>query len=173
MLEREARGWSQADLAARAGVSRAMISKIERAESSPTAALLGRLSGALELTMAALLARAEAGGGRLVRAADQPQWRDPETGYVRRQVHARPGEPMELVDVTLPSGARVAYPASSYGFIRQHVVWLLEGELLIEENGVSQTLQPGDALTFGEPCDVAYINPGAAPARYVVALCAR
>ena len=45
-LEREARGWSLSDLAARSGVSRAMINKVERGESSPTAALLGRLSGA-------------------------------------------------------------------------------------------------------------------------------
>jgi len=41
-LEREARGWSLSELAERAGVSRAMIHKIERAESSPTATLLAR-----------------------------------------------------------------------------------------------------------------------------------
>ena len=57
--EREARGWSVAELAERSGVSRAMISKVERAEASPTAALLGRLSGAFGLTLSALLARAE------------------------------------------------------------------------------------------------------------------
>jgi len=67
-LEREARGWSLADLAERSGVSKAMISKIERAEASPTAALLGRLSGAFGLTMSTLLARAERGGGRLFHA---------------------------------------------------------------------------------------------------------
>ena len=173
ILEREARGWSQADLAARAGVSKAMISRIERGESSPTAALLGRLSGALELTMATLLARAETGGARLAREADQPLWQDPETGYLRRQIHARAGDPMELVNVTLPAGARVAYPASSYAFIRQHVVWLMEGELIIEEHGAPQTLHPGDALTFGEPGEVVYFNPGPGPARYLVALCAR
>ena len=46
-IERESRSWSLSDLAERAGVSRAMIHKIERGESSPTAALLARLSGAL------------------------------------------------------------------------------------------------------------------------------
>ena len=44
--ERAARRWSLDDLAERASVSKAMISKIERAEASPTAALLGRLSAA-------------------------------------------------------------------------------------------------------------------------------
>src|SRR5690242_11300449 len=80
--EREARNWSLADLAERSGVSRAMISKIERSEASPTAALLGRLSGAFGLTLSSLLARAELRAGQVLRAADQPQWRDPETGYV-------------------------------------------------------------------------------------------
>ena len=85
-LERDARGWSLAELAQRSGVSKAMISKIERGEASPTAALLGRLSGALGLTLSALLARAEGRPERLTRAADQPRWRDPKTGYVRCQV---------------------------------------------------------------------------------------
>ena len=58
-LEREARAWSLAGLAERSGVSKAMISKIERGEASPTAALLGRLSGACGLSMSTLLARAE------------------------------------------------------------------------------------------------------------------
>ena len=49
--EREARNWSLAELAERSGVSKAMISKIERDEVSPTAALLGRLSGAFGLSL--------------------------------------------------------------------------------------------------------------------------
>ena len=113
--ERETRGWSLSDLAARSGVSRAMISKVERAEASPTAVLLGRLSGAFGITLSALLARAEddaSGAGRLVRAGQQPLWRDPATGYVRRAVSPSGAEP-ELVHVELPPGARVPYPASA------------------------------------------------------------
>lgn len=167
ILEREARGWSQADLAARSGVSRAMIGKVERGEASPTATLLGRLCAALETTMAKLLAMAEGGGGRLVRAADQPRWRDPESGYLRRQLFARPGGPIEMAQVELPPGARVAYPAASYPYVR-HVVWLIEGDLEISEGASTQRLAAGDCLEFGEPADVAYANPGKAPARYVV-----
>src|SRR3954470_4974416 len=96
-LEREARQWSLGTLADRSGVSKAMISKIERGEASPTATLLGRLSGAFGLTLSTLLARAEDGGGRLWRAADQPQWRDPASGYIRRQVSPRSDLPLELI----------------------------------------------------------------------------
>ena len=65
--ERESRGWSLTELAARAAVSRAMIHKVERGDSSPTANLLGKLSGAFGLSMSTLLARAEAAGGQLLR----------------------------------------------------------------------------------------------------------
>src|SRR5689334_13346294 len=77
--EREARDWSIARLAETSGVSRAMISKIERGEASPTAALLGRLSGAFGLSLSTLLARAEAdgSGGRIARVAEQSVWTDP------------------------------------------------------------------------------------------------
>src|SRR3569832_187853 len=118
-LEREARGWSLSDLAARSGVSRAMINKVERGESSPTAALLGRLSGAFGLTLSALLARTEgAPGGRLMRAANQPRWQDPATGYVRTQIAPAPGSalPAELPRVVLPPGALVFFLVLFFGF---------------------------------------------------------
>src|SRR5271168_1772718 len=89
--ERETRDWSLADLAERSGVSRAMISKVERGEASPTAALLGRLSGAFGLTLSTLLARAESSEDRLSRAANQERWTDPATGYVRRALSPRTG----------------------------------------------------------------------------------
>jgi len=67
---RLARGLSASALAERSGVSRAMIGKVERGEAQPTAALLGRLSGALGMTLSELVARAEGDYRRLVRAAD-------------------------------------------------------------------------------------------------------
>src|SRR3979411_837188 len=112
-LERDSRGWSLADLAERSGVSKATISKIERAEVSPTAVVLVRLAGAFDLTLAGLLLRAEGQGERLSRAADQPIWRDPETGYLRRQVFSRPDHPIEIIRVEMPTRQRVTLPASS------------------------------------------------------------
>src|SRR5579863_9415065 len=117
-LEREARGWSLADLATRSGVAKATISKIERQEASPTAVVLVRLAAAFDLTFAGLLLRAEGEKERLSRAADQPVWRDPETGYLRKQVFSRPDHPLEIVAVELPAGQQVVLPASSYARIR-------------------------------------------------------
>lgn len=168
-LEREARGWSLAELAARSGVSKAAISKIEREEASPTAALLVRLAAAFDLTLAGLLLRAEGGADRVTRAADQPVWTDPATGYRRRQIHARPDHPVELVEVEMPAGGRVALPASSYAHIRQ-IVWVRTGALTLIEGGVRHDLRPGDCLGFGPPADVVFANEGAVPCTYVVAL---
>lgn len=168
-LEREARSWSLADLAERSGVSKAAISKIERAETSPTAALLVRLASAFDLTLAGLLLRAEGAGERVSRAADQAIWRDPATGYLRRQVFMQPDHPVELVRVDMPPGGRVEMPAASYARIRQ-VVWVLEGEMTITEGGVRHVLGAGDALGFGPPSDVVFENASSDPTAYVVAL---
>lgn len=168
-LEREARAWSLADLAEASGVSKAAISKIERAEVSPTAVILVRLATAFGLTLAGLLLRAEGDAGRLTRAAHQAVWRDPDTGYVRRQIHSRPDHPLELVQVDLPAGRQVEFPAASYAHIRQ-AIWVTEGELVIHEGRERHVLRKGDCLGFGPPAAVVIANQGAQPCAYVVAL---
>ena len=170
--EREARFWSVSDLAERSGVSRAMISKVERAQASPTAALLGRLSGAFGLTLSTLLARAEgdgSGAGRLVRAAGQPVWRDPDTGYVRRAL-TPPGAEPELVHVELPPGGRVPYPASAYAHLRGQCVWVLAGRLVFREGGAEHRLSVGDCLALGPPTACEFVNEGRESCVYLVAL---
>jgi transcriptional regulator with XRE-family HTH domain len=171
-VERESRGWSLGDLATHSGVSKAMISKIERGEASPTAALLGRLSGAFGLTLSSLLARAEGKVSRLRRAADQPLWRDPRSGYVRRALSPRAEGPLDLVEVELPPGARIAFPAASYAFLYQQI-WVLEGHLSFEEGIETHELDAGDCLELGPPADCAFANRTAAPCRYLVAVVKR
>jgi transcriptional regulator with XRE-family HTH domain len=168
-LERESRSWSLADLAARSGVSKAMISRIERGEASPTAALLGRLSGAFSLTLSTLLARAELGGGRLLRASEQPQWQDPKSGYIRRHVSPASDLPLELVRVELPAGAAVSFPASAYAFLRQ-LVWVMKGRLTFAEGPVVHEMGPGDCLALGPPTDCTFKARGREPCVYLVAL---
>jgi transcriptional regulator with XRE-family HTH domain len=167
--EREARGWPVAELAARSGVSRAMISKIERAEASPTAALLGKLSGAFGLTLSALLARAERSGDRLARRARQPQWTDPDTQYRRRVVSPSTGGPLEIVEVELPPGASVTFPAAAYTF-RYHQILVLSGMLTLIEGDAEHSLGKGDCLELGPPASVTYANRTARACVYLVHL---
>ncbi|WP_293681145.1 XRE family transcriptional regulator [uncultured Phenylobacterium sp.] len=167
--ERTDRGWSLAQLAERSGVSRSMLSKIERQESSPTATVLLRIAAAFGVTLAELLTEPASAGSRVLRAADQPAWIDPATGYRRRQVYLSAGLPLELVDVELPPGARVAAPAASYALIRQ-VLWVLEGALVVQEGELPTTLGAGDRLEFGPPSDVVFRNESGRPCRYLVAV---
>lgn len=170
--EREARGWSLSDLASRSGVSRAMISKVERADASPTAMLLGRLSGAFGLTLSMLLARAEedaSGAGRLVRVGQQPVWHDPATGYIRRTV-SPPGVEPELVHVELPPGARVPYPASAYAHLRGQCVWVMSGTLVFREGDAEHRLAEGDCLALGPPTACEFVNEAVEPCAYLVVL---
>lgn len=147
-IERESRGWSLTELAERAGVSRAMIHKIERGESSPTATLLGRLSGAFGISMSTLIARAEMQEGKLLRFADQPVWHDPQTHYLRRHVSPRSDLPIDLVQISLPAGSDVPMPAASYALARQ-LIWLQQGELVFVEGGVRHEMKAGDCPSWG------------------------
>jgi transcriptional regulator with XRE-family HTH domain len=170
--ERSARGWSLDDLARRAGVSRAMISKIERQEASPTAAVLGRLSGAFGLSISSLLAESGGDARRLLRRADQPVWVDPATGYIRRSVSPSLGAPLELIEVRLPPCGRIPFPASAYRFLHQQI-WMISGRLRFYEGDSVHDLRAGDCLQIGPPQDCAYENVSAKPCRYLVALIAR
>lgn len=169
------RGLSTAALAQRSGVSRATVVKLERAESQPSAGLLGRLCAPLGMTLSELFARAEdAGsrGGRLVRADEQPVWTDPATGYLRRTVSPLAGGPLELAEIELPARARVGYPAASYAGIHQQV-WVLAGRLELHEGPEVHRLGPGDCLELGPALDCTFANPGPEPTRYLVAVTRR
>lgn len=148
-----------------------MVGKIERGQAQPTAVLLGRLSAALGMTLSELVARAEqdAPDPRVVRVADQPTWTDPDTGYLRRAVSPGSGGPLELVEVILPPGARVTYPAEAYAFLHQQL-WVLDGRLVFHEGDTVHELETGDCLQLGAPAPCTFVNPTAAPCRYLVAL---
>lgn len=166
-LERESRGWSLTELAERAGVSRAMIHKIERGESSATATLLGRLSGAFGISMSMLIARAEMQEGKLLRLADQPVWHDPQSHYLRRHVSPRSDLPIDLVQIELPAGSDIPMPASSYVQARQ-LIWLQQGELVFVEGDVRHEMKAGDCLELGPPNDCRFINETAQTCVYLV-----
>lgn len=167
---RQARGLTLDQLATASGVSRAMISRIERGDSSPTAALLGKLCAGLGITMSSLFAALEGAPSPLIRRADQPEWRDPETGYVRRNV-APPGTgtAQEIVHVRLPIGAKVAYPGASYAGVDHHLL-VLAGTLEFGNGDQVFRLEEGDCLRVPKPADSWYRNPGRRVAEYLVLL---
>lgn len=168
---REERALSLDELAAASGISRATLSRLERGETSPTAALLGKLCAVFGLPMSRLVAEAEAQPGELLRAADQALWQDPATGFKRRMVSppAR-GYAVELVEGWLPPGARIDYERAPVAGMEQHL-WMLDGALEYTLDGVVHRLETGDCLRFHLFGATAFFCPGPSPARYLIALC--
>ncbi len=168
------RGLSLAQLAAASGVSKAMISRIERAESSATATVLGRLAAALGITLSQLLAEEQARGApeRVRRRAEQPVWRDPERGYRRRQVSEHDAATgVELVEVELPRGTVVHYPRWSGKPYRQRL-WLLAGALRVDYGDECFELAEGDCMDFGVDRALAFKALGRSGCRYLLVMSA-
>jgi transcriptional regulator with XRE-family HTH domain len=168
------RGLTLDGLAQRAGVSRSMISLVERGESSPTAALLDRLAAGLGVTLASLFADdTRPGASPVARRGDQVTWRDPESGYLRRNL-SPPGfpSPIELVEISLPPGTRVAYDTGTRTVGISQQVWVLEGGVEVTVGKVTHRLEVGDCLAMRVDRPTAFLNPADRPARYLVALTA-
>ncbi|SMF39371.1 Transcriptional regulator, contains XRE-family HTH domain [Xaviernesmea oryzae] len=164
-------GFTLDELSSRSGVSRAMISRIERAEANPTAALLARLSEALGLSLSAFFADEDKQGSPLSRRADQKLWRDLHTRYLRRSV-SPPGTPsrVDIVEVEFPAGARVSFPPREESRVMTQHVWLFEGVLEMVFEDVTYTLHPGDCLYMDLGAAFDFHNPSDKPARYAVIL---
>jgi transcriptional regulator with XRE-family HTH domain len=145
---RQARGWTLDDLAARSGVSRATLSRLENAETSPTAAVLGKLCTAFGLTLSRLMMMVEEAAAPLVRLADQVVWRDPAQGFTRRIV-SPPGQGLsgEAVEVVLEPATHITYEAPPRPGLEHHLV-LLEGALTVSVEARVHALSPGDCLRY-------------------------
>jgi transcriptional regulator with XRE-family HTH domain len=172
---RVAHGLSLDALATRSGVSRSMISLIERGESSPTAAILDKLATGLGVLLASLFTpssdTAGAPGGPVARRDDQPEWRDPASGYVRRNV-SPPGvpQPIEIVEVRFPPGGRVAFENGAREVRVQQQVWVLEGAIDVTLGEERHRLREGDCLAMQLDRPTMFHNPTRRPTRYAVVI---
>jgi transcriptional regulator with XRE-family HTH domain len=161
------------ELAARSGVSRSMISVVERGESSPTAVLLEKLAAGLGAPLSALFEAAPGAGppSPLARRAAQPEWQDPDSGYVRRAL-SPPGfaSMLTLVEVSFPAGAQVSYEAAAQRTGVHQQVWIIEGTIAVSVGAQRHQLAAGDCLAFALDQPISFRNRSRRRARYLVAL---
>lgn len=166
-------GLTLEQLATLSGVSRSMISLIERQETSPTASVLNKLADAFGLSLPALFA----GGVQATapepvsRRADQPVWTDPASGYIRRQLSPLGVDsPIELVEVSFPPSATVVFDNPVRRAEVKQQVWVIRGAIDITQNSHTWHLQTGDCLAMTLGDRITFHNPGAMASRYVLAL---
>lgn len=163
---RAERSWSLDQLANRTGVSRATLSRLENGEVSPTASVLGKLCAAFGLTLSRLMHLVEGDFEPLVDRSAQPLWRDPETGFERRSV-SPPSQTLagEVLEGSLPEGARLSYEAPPRPGLEHHLV-VLDGRLTVTIGGRDHVLGPGDCLRYQLYGPSAFATPADTGARY-------
>ena len=172
---RAAHGLSLDRLASKSGVSRSMISLIERGECSPTAVVLEKLASGLGVMLASLFdapaAAAQVSSGPLARRDDQTQWQDPASGYRRRNV-SPPGlpQPMQIVEVHFPPGGRVAFENGGRDLRVHQQVWVLDGAIDITVGAERHRLHEGDCLAMQLDRPTMFHNPTRKSVRYAVVI---
>ena len=157
-------------LAERADVSRAMLSRIERGESSPTAQLMNKVCGGLGITLSILFAETDTPKSPLSRHGSQPTWRDPATRYLRREVSpSARSSSIDIVEVEFPPGRSVTFDSMRMPNVEQQV-WVLDGTLEMDVGGETFRLEQGDCLRMHLDQTLVFRNPTKRMIHYVVVL---
>lgn len=147
---RQAAGVSVAEMAERVGISKAMLSKIENAQTSCSLTTLARLAAGLEVPVTALFRGVDAEreavfvpaghGAQIIRRGSKQGHLYELLGGLRG-----PHKRMEAVLVTLTEASEV-FPLFQHP--GTEILYMLEGEMIYGHGESRYTMRPGDALQF-------------------------
>jgi transcriptional regulator with XRE-family HTH domain len=157
------------ELAAVAGVSRSMLSAVERGDKVPTVLVLHRIAMGLGSNITRLLGEEQAAPVIVLRRDEQVVARDP-SGWERRNLApVLPGVDFEFMRTTIPPGVNAAeFPPHPPGS-REYVA-VEQGSLQLTVGGVTHLLGPGDSISYDGDRYHAFANPGDEPCVYYLAL---
>ena len=103
------------------------------------------------------------------RRQDRTPWRDPQSGYVRRNISpANFPSPIQIVEIVLPAGARVAYETGARDVGIHQQIWVQEGSIEVTLGSVTYRLAEDDCLAMQLNEPTAFRNRTRKPARYLV-----
>jgi transcriptional regulator with XRE-family HTH domain len=157
---RSERGWSLEALANASGVSRSMLSQIEREQANPTLAVTLRIARAFGLTLGELIEMPGAASAvRVIRADDHAfHYRSDKDCRIRTLSPLNLEKDVEFYEVRLqPGGALRSSPhfEGTREFLTVH-----RGRLKIESAGDAEELNPGDSASYRADVPHAIINAG-------------
>jgi len=141
------RGLTLDALALSCGVSRAMISKVERGVAVPTATVLGKLATGLDVGLSRLVGDQREREPVLLGLEAQPTYRDPDTGFTRRSLS--PLFPDRRVDValnTLPPGQSAVFPPHHRGV--EEYLFVSSGSLVVVVDRERFVVGQGSSLFY-------------------------
>lgn len=158
-------------LATKCDVSRSMLSLIERGESSATAVVLDKIATGLGVSLASLFDDESAPANPISRSADRVPWRDPASGYIRRNI-SPPNfpSPIHIVEVVLPAGASVAYETGARDVTLHQQIWVQAGSIELSLGDVTYHLTEDDCLAMQLDVPTTFHNRTDQPARYIVVI---
>jgi transcriptional regulator with XRE-family HTH domain len=157
-------------LASLSGVSRSMISKIERAEATPSTAVLSRLAEALDVTFSRLMAPAAEREVLLIPAARQPVLRDENSGFLRRCLSpVLPGRGIDWVLNTLPPGADTGEFVAHRRGVSEYI-YVLKGRLRAVVGERVIAVGEGDSLYFEADAGHSFTNIGSGACEYFLVI---
>jgi transcriptional regulator with XRE-family HTH domain len=157
-------------LAAACGVSRSMISLVERGEISATAVVLEKIASGLGVSLATLFDDPSAPASPVSRSADRTPWRDPQSGYVRQNI-SPPSfpSPLQIVAVELPAGAAVSYENGARNDIHQQI-WVRVGTIEVTVGKLTHRLAQDDCLAMQLNQPTSFRNRTRKAASYIVVI---
>ncbi|MDU8913579.1 XRE family transcriptional regulator [Aestuariicoccus sp. MJ-SS9] len=150
---RRAQGLSLDAVAKLSGVSRSMVSQIERGESSPTIATLWNLTRALQVDFAGLLDTQGGPGIEVLRAKDTPTI-DNRGNRCRLRILSPPEEAgrHEVYDLSLGTGGSLISEPHTKG-AREHLT-VIDGRIEVTAGDRVEVIAAGDTARY--PADVAH-----------------
>ncbi|MEP5631242.1 MAG: XRE family transcriptional regulator [Tateyamaria sp.] len=159
---RRVQGLSLEAVAKLSGVSRSMVSQIERGESSPTIATLWNLTRALQVDFAGLLEDGPETSIEVLRAADVPSIENRGAGCTIRILS--PPEDAgrhEVYELRFNEGGVLDSQPHRRG-AREHLT-VIDGKLTVTSNGASQKIGQGDTARYA--ADVTHRIKASRPSR--------
>jgi transcriptional regulator with XRE-family HTH domain len=164
---RQQRGLSVGALAEQAGVSKSLVSQIERGVAAPSLDTVRRLASALEVPVFSLFLE-EADSHSVVRRRQRRTIRYPGTRAVRQVLSPHLRGRMALVWVTFPPGEESsAEPVRHTG---EETVVVLRGRLEVQLADQRVVLEEGDSMTFDPQVPHLFRNPGEESAEAISAI---
>ena len=155
------RGWSLEELATASGVSRSMLSEIEREKANPTLTVTFRIARAFGLTLQELIESAEASASKIqvIRANDRAQvYRSDKQCEIRTLSPINLEKDVEFYELTLRSGGTLRSQAHFEG--TREFLTVEEGSVRIESDQNSEELAKGDSGTYRADVPHAIVNTG-------------
>jgi transcriptional regulator with XRE-family HTH domain len=164
------RGLTLEALAERSGVSRAMISKLERGEKNPTLVVAAKLAEGLGVTLSQLVGMEEQREVVVVPREGRMVMRDPETGFERQLLSPTfVGRGVEFVRNEIPEGSTSGeFPPHRKG-VAEYVV-VERGRLRAILGGEQYLLDEGDAVYFEADVPHRFDNAGEGECSYYLVI---